>query len=190
MNNAMSAENQGLQHDNKQLNSLIKEYEQTLDTLMKSFRNRAKDVQERELSLVKEYETKLLEMEEENAKRELAASTAISESLSKMSHLLRQCLRGQGGEELREFNGGRRKKRKVEGSAEQGEAEDEESILEELEELEEFVHEREPWTTSEATQSEWALEREIELARLEKENEELRRMLGLLPATMARREEA
>jgi len=34
MNNAMSAENQGLQHDNKQLNSLIKEYEQTLDTLM------------------------------------------------------------------------------------------------------------------------------------------------------------
>jgi len=150
-------------------------------------RSLQKDVQERELSLVKEYETKLLEMEEENAKRELAASTAISESLSKMSHLLRQCLRGQGGEELREFNGGRRKKRKVEGSAEQGEAE---GILDELEELEEFVHEREPWTTSDATQTEWALEREIELARLEKENEELRRMLGLLPATMARREEA
>jgi uncharacterized protein YpiB (UPF0302 family) len=34
MNNAMSTENQGLQHDNKQLNALIKEYEQTLDTLM------------------------------------------------------------------------------------------------------------------------------------------------------------
>lgn len=34
MNNAMSAQNQDLQHDNKQLNGLIKEYEQTLETLM------------------------------------------------------------------------------------------------------------------------------------------------------------
>ena len=39
---------------------------------------------------------------------------------------------------------------------------------------------REPWTIS--TASDQALEREIELARLEKENEELRRMLGLVPA--------
>jgi hypothetical protein len=30
----MIAENQGLQHDNKQLNTLIKEYEQTLENLM------------------------------------------------------------------------------------------------------------------------------------------------------------
>jgi hypothetical protein len=41
MNNAMSAENQGLQYDNKQLNALIKEYEQTLETLMITFRNQA-----------------------------------------------------------------------------------------------------------------------------------------------------
>lgn len=34
MNAAMSQENQALQHDNKQLNALIKEYEQTLETLM------------------------------------------------------------------------------------------------------------------------------------------------------------
>lgn len=34
MNASMIAENQGLQHDNKQLNALIKEYEQTLETLM------------------------------------------------------------------------------------------------------------------------------------------------------------
>lgn len=34
MNASMMAENQGLQHDNKQLNALIKEYEQTLETLM------------------------------------------------------------------------------------------------------------------------------------------------------------
>ena len=51
---------------------------------------------------MKEYETKLLEMEEENAMRELGASTAISESLSKLSHLLRQVLRAQGGEDISE----------------------------------------------------------------------------------------
>jgi len=34
MNKSMIAENQGLQHDNKQLNTLIKEYEQTLENLM------------------------------------------------------------------------------------------------------------------------------------------------------------
>ena len=34
MNNTMSVQNQDLQHDNKQLNGLIKEYEQTLETLM------------------------------------------------------------------------------------------------------------------------------------------------------------
>lgn len=34
MNTVMVAENQSLQHDNKQLNALIKEYEQTLETLM------------------------------------------------------------------------------------------------------------------------------------------------------------
>ncbi|KAG6843098.1 hypothetical protein H0H93_002259 [Arthromyces matolae] len=34
MNNSMLAENQALQRDNKQLNALIKDYEQTLDSLM------------------------------------------------------------------------------------------------------------------------------------------------------------
>jgi hypothetical protein len=34
MNAAMTTENIALQHDNKQLNALIREYEQTLETLM------------------------------------------------------------------------------------------------------------------------------------------------------------
>lgn len=41
MNNDMLAENQGLQYDNKQLNSLLKEYEQTLESVMATFRKRA-----------------------------------------------------------------------------------------------------------------------------------------------------
>lgn len=41
MNAAISAENQTLMNDNKQLNILIKEYEQTLENLMATFRTRA-----------------------------------------------------------------------------------------------------------------------------------------------------
>ncbi|CAA7261380.1 unnamed protein product [Cyclocybe aegerita] len=150
MNAAMTQENQNLQHDNKQLNALIKEYEQTLETLMSSFRNRAKDVQERELSLIREYEAKLLAREEENANKDLCATTAISNSLVRLSHLLRQVLRSQNGEDAESHT---------------AEGDDEED--------------REPWTAAAA--SDHALERDIELARLEKENEELRRLMGLLP---------
>jgi hypothetical protein len=41
MNVTMIAENQSLLHDNKQLGALIKEYEQTLETLMSAFRTKA-----------------------------------------------------------------------------------------------------------------------------------------------------
>ncbi|KAF8827709.1 hypothetical protein HHX47_DHR4000430 [Lentinula edodes] len=96
MNAAMMAENQSLQHDNKQLNTLIKEYEQTLDTLM-SERTR--------LSTYDDHEN-------------------------------------------------------------DSETEEDPDLLE-----------REPWQSTDATHAEWALEREIELARLERENEELRNLI-------------
>ncbi|RDB17913.1 hypothetical protein Hypma_000929 [Hypsizygus marmoreus] len=149
MNASMIAENQGLQHDNKQLNTLIKEYEQTLETLMSNFRNRAQSVQESELTLIREYETKLLARQEEYAAQDLSSSTALSESLGRISHLLRQFLRSLGGEDT------------------------DPPITPDDEE-----ENREPWTSAAA--SDHALEREIELARLEKENEELRRMMGLV----------
>lgn len=41
MNAAIIIENQTLQHENKQLNSLLKEYETTLETVMAKFRNQA-----------------------------------------------------------------------------------------------------------------------------------------------------
>lgn len=41
MTSVIAGENQALQYDNKQLNLLIKEYEQTLETLMTTFRKRA-----------------------------------------------------------------------------------------------------------------------------------------------------
>lgn len=41
MNAAMSAENQALLNDNRQLSALIREYEQTLESVMATFRTRA-----------------------------------------------------------------------------------------------------------------------------------------------------
>lgn len=67
-----------------------------------------------------------------------------------MSHLLRQILRSQNGEDAEDPV---------------TRADDEEN--------------REPWTVAAA--ADYALERDIELARLEKENEELKRLAGLLP---------
>ncbi|KAH7873163.1 uncharacterized protein C8R40DRAFT_1050515 [Lentinula edodes] len=158
MNAAMMAENQSLQHDNKQLNTLIKEYEQTLDTLMSTFRNRAQTVQENELSLIRHYESHLLQLEEENSSRELEASTRISESISRLSELLRNCLREVGGERTRLST--------YDDHENDSETEEDPDLLE-----------REPWQSTDATHAEWALEREIELARLERENEELRNLI-------------
>lgn len=41
MNAALIIENQQLQHENKQFNVLLKEYEQTLETVMSKFRSQA-----------------------------------------------------------------------------------------------------------------------------------------------------
>lgn len=149
MSAGIASDNQELQHDNKQLSTLIKEYEQTLETLMTNFRNRAQHIQERELTLIREFESKLLAREEENANEELQTNATISNAITRLSYLFRQLLRAHGGETS-------------EGTSPSDEAE-----------------EREPWTLAQS--SEHALEREIELERLQKENQELKRMLGVIP---------
>lgn len=105
--------------------------------------------------MIREYETKLLARQEENSVQDLSSSTAVSESLGRISHLLRQLLRSIGGEDA---------------DPPTTRTDDEED--------------REPWTSVLA--ADHALEREIELARLEKENEELRQMMGIV-ATQSRR---
>jgi len=157
MNASILAENRDLQYDNKQLNALIREYEQTLENVMSNFRNRAQDVQERELSLIREYEMKLLARQEEHVTQDLALSSSISESLVRLSNHLRQFLRSLQGEEPSRSS-------RIMDSADEEEGD--------------F---RDGWTSREAG-TDQALEREIELARLERENGELRRMLGLIDA--------
>ncbi|KAF7299122.1 hypothetical protein MIND_00860600 [Mycena indigotica] len=167
MNASMTAENIALQHDNKQLNALIREYEQTLETLMNTFRNRAKDVQERELALSREYESQLLARQEECDTEDLNSSTVVYTSLMRISHVLRQLLRAHGGEPL-------------EPDPPTLETEAGQSRQLSVEEREPWttLAAREPWTSLDATGADYAMEREIELSRLEKENEELRQMLS------------
>jgi hypothetical protein len=148
MNTAMIADNHALQRDNKQLNALIKEYEQTLENVMAAFRNRAREVQEKELSLIRDFESRILSLHDEDSTKRLIASTAQSESLARLSRTFRQFIRSVGGEDLDRIqpNGT--------------------NAPEDLE----------PW--SPGSSSDWSLERDCELSRLERENEELRRMLG------------
>jgi hypothetical protein len=116
------------------------------------------DVQERELSLIREYETKLLARQEEDATHDLSASTAVSESLGRISNLLRRFLRTLGGEDI------------------------DPQAMHVDNDSDENREPRDP-----VTAAEYALERDIELVRLEKENEELQRMMGVVAAYPPRR---
>jgi len=146
MNAAMIADNHALQRDNKQLNVLIKDYEQTLENVMSAFRNRARVVQEKELSLIRSFESRILALQDEDSKARLAVSTGQSESLARLSRSFRQFIRASGGED---------------------------ADRQPPEQPEDF----DAWSPN--PDADWALEREIELARLERENMELRRMLGV-----------
>ncbi|KIM89386.1 hypothetical protein PILCRDRAFT_813313 [Piloderma croceum F 1598] len=150
MNVVMTEDNHALQQDNKQLNALIKEYEQTLETVMSAFRNRAREVQERELAVIREFESRILSLQDEDSAKRLAASTAQSESLARLSRSFRQFMRSVGGEEV------------------------DRPSPDDSPKTEDF----ESWSVA-SSSAELALERDCELARLEKENEELRRMLGM-----------
>ncbi|KAF8591694.1 hypothetical protein K439DRAFT_1241440, partial [Ramaria rubella] len=151
MNATFVQQNAELQNDNKQLAALLKEYEQTLENVMSKFRTHAHAAQQHELSLTRHYESLLLSRETSLLSSDLVASTAYSHSLGRMSHLLRAALRACGGEtpEVQEFNDGQDVERERGGYIEGSGMDD------------------------------WALERESELARLEYENYELRRMLGI-----------
>ncbi|KAI0916784.1 hypothetical protein AcW1_007856 [Taiwanofungus camphoratus] len=209
MNIAMSAENQMLQNDNRQLIALIREYEQTLETVMASFRTRAYEVQEHELALMRDYESNIIQRETEALDAALTANNARSVSFARVGRLLRTVMRKLGGEDIQPCEdlmaagGGAETARQGAsantsmtmisplevidryrgedgGTGPEGNGENELTntyIQLEAEMSEEHVPERR------LAAAEWALERECELARLERENEELRRLLhGVLNA--------
>ncbi|OCH88770.1 hypothetical protein OBBRIDRAFT_65700 [Obba rivulosa] len=156
-------ENHTLLQENKQLSVLLKEYEQTMETVMSKFRSHALAAQQHELTLARHYEALLRAQETAVVEADLASNTTTSQSLQRLSESLRALLRSLGGEEPSASDDPHTQ---PEQSADTGEA----STRPSDDALADLLGDG---------PGDWALEREIEIARLEAENEELRRMLGI-----------
>ena len=185
-------------NENKQLNSLIKEYEQTLENVMATFRNRAvcfikqvlsrhssqfdilfpggsqNEVQQQELALIREYEHKLLVRETEDLIRTLSTSSSLSTSLARLGTLLRSVMRTLNGEDPDSV---------PEHDPEDPHGDDphrpyNSSILTLTAPADLVEAAVDDQKDKELAAAEWALERECELSRLEQENAHLRRLLA------------
>jgi hypothetical protein len=126
-----------------------------------------RDVQEHELELIRSYETQIIAREDADAAVALSNTTAVSEALTRLSHILRQYMRTLGGEPLASPDPPQINVLDTVGASSQSDRD-----------KEEWERER---SRAEGEAAVWALERECELSRLEAENEVLRRMMGLLP---------
>ncbi|KAH0837976.1 hypothetical protein J3R83DRAFT_6213 [Lanmaoa asiatica] len=163
MNAQFIIENQTLLHENKQLSLLLKEYENTMETIMTKFRNHALAAQQHELTLTRHYEGLILACDSQNQFNDLAAETQTAISLQRLAQSLRALYRSMTGEDP--------------DSADESLDDTEVDIQSLIDTLAE--------TAPPNFREDWALERESEIARLEKENEELRRMLAIDPASLA-----
>ncbi|KAJ7665364.1 hypothetical protein DFH06DRAFT_1187127 [Mycena polygramma] len=177
MNAHIVIENQTLLHENKQLSILLKEYEGTLETVMAKFRNHALATQQHELNLTRHYEALLLTRETQNLSQDLASGTDIARALQRVSHLLRGMLRSMAGEDTDlpnpdDYDGS-------DGSLGFVDPSDLQALINALDET------GQPGYTGTDGREDWAFERECEIARLEQENAELRRLLGIDPESLA-----
>ncbi|KAL1737843.1 hypothetical protein HDZ31DRAFT_17426, partial [Schizophyllum fasciatum] len=143
-------ENQTLLHENRQLASLLKEYETTVETIMNKFRNHAIAAQQHELTLTRHYETLLVSREQQSQSTDINAYTNMARSFHRLSHHLRNLIQTLAGE-------------------------DPESSPPHEEDLLSLVQKLESLPLS----SDWAVEREAEIARLTAENDMLRQALGI-----------
>ncbi|KIL71654.1 hypothetical protein M378DRAFT_6361 [Amanita muscaria Koide BX008] len=161
-NARLNLENQALLHENKQLDSLMKEYETTLETVMSKFRNHSYTGQRHEHTLTRHYEILIHTRETQAQSPDMSYNVQTVMSLHRIAFLLGCLLRCANGEEL-----------------EQPYLEPEhfrpEQPYIDLTELEALV---------DKIGDDWWIQREVEIARLEKENEELRRMLKIDAQTM------
>jgi hypothetical protein len=127
--------------------------------------------QQHELTLTRHYESLLLSRETQNLDDGLITNTILSESLQRLAFYLRGLLKSMVGENSENFD------TDYDGSGFAS------ANVEELYTLLEALDERSGYLGVEGSQD-WALERECEISRLEKENEELRRLLGIDDANM------
>ncbi|CAE6384934.1 unnamed protein product [Rhizoctonia solani] len=177
MNAAIIIENQTLQHENKQLNSLLREYETTLETVMTKFRNQAHAAQQHELNLTRHYETMVLQLQAQTQAVVLNASTNHSQAVSRLSNLLRLLLRSFNGEDAT-FDPATLPDPRALCDPTHPEHAKALELLEKLPAGETPASDSNDPDEADA-RSDWALEREIEICRLEQENDTLRRLLAI-----------
>lgn len=179
MNAQIIIENQTLLQENKQLSLLLKEYENTMETVMAKFRNHALAAQKHELTLTRHYETLLLARDSQNLSNDLTSSTNMSQSLHRLAHHLRGLLRTMAGEDPDDP-----KHQNIDPDYDGsgfGVVD-----VKELETLLEALDERGAGGYAGVDErGDWAMEREAEISRLERENEELRALLGIGEGSMA-----
>lgn len=151
-------EHQQLTQENKQLSALLKEFEQTLDTVMAKFRGHAVAAQQHEQTMIRHYETLLASRPELDGGVSFAHNPA---HLDQLAHHLRLALRALQGSDA-----GPDPAFSNELSAFDSDSEHPASSDPSLED-------------PAAGPADWAVERELEIARLEQENADLRRVLGI-----------
>ncbi|KIY73450.1 hypothetical protein CYLTODRAFT_387109 [Cylindrobasidium torrendii FP15055 ss-10] len=167
-------ENQTLLQENKQLGQLLKEYENTLDTVMSKFRNHALAAQQHELTMARHYESLLMTRENQSLSADMSSSTHLARTIHNLAYNLRALLRSMAGEDP-EYD--------EEAEPAQITAADLDTLINALDQS--------SYTQSSSDEDEgmgredWSIEREYEISRLEQENEELRRMLGIDADTIA-----
>lgn len=91
-------ENLALSHENKQQAVLLREYENTLETVMAKFRSFSHSTQQHTLQLTQHYESLLAQTTHNAAEQTLAAETAFSGTLSHLGELVRRAMQSLDGE--------------------------------------------------------------------------------------------
>ncbi|GAA5893973.1 hypothetical protein JCM5296_004122 [Sporobolomyces johnsonii] len=106
LNVSLVMENQALQQENRQLSSLLKDYESTLEAVMGKFRAHAHATQQHHLELIRHYESLLLSMPVTLPPPESDPEAApaidplhLQLSLSHLGSLIRKALRSLQGED-------------------------------------------------------------------------------------------
>ncbi|KIM24168.1 hypothetical protein M408DRAFT_331922 [Serendipita vermifera MAFF 305830] len=165
-------ENQSLLQENKQLNALMTDYEQTLETVMTKFRQHAQAASEKEMALVRHYESVLQNNAGQSSTQTYDLYT-LKLSLERLSNLVWLVIKSESGED-------------AEGAIPDGpkppmqniNLDEQETQIEALDRVLETAASQPPEESDLGL--DWATERENEIARLEQENQELRRELGIL----------
>ncbi|KAJ9475522.1 hypothetical protein PHBOTO_005581 [Pseudozyma hubeiensis] len=98
LNAHLVKENLGLSHENKQQAVLLREYENTLETVMAKFRSFSHSTQQHTLQLTQHYESLLAQTTHNAAEQTLAAETTFSGTLSHLGGLVRRAMQSLDGE--------------------------------------------------------------------------------------------